>query len=87
MDTGDLDQLIRRLRELDNPAAYRDPQGIVELQSGVVEGLKRFEYGLLRQLRGAEGNELFLSGSEPVPPGYRKLIEEYYRELAKKRKR
>ena len=48
----------------------------------MVQGLKQFEDGLRRQLEGGE-REIFLSGSEDVPPGYREMVEEYYRALSR----
>ncbi len=45
--------------------------------------LKMLEYALRRE---ADGNRpaLQLSGSEDLPPGYRAMVEEYYRTLGKK---
>jgi hypothetical protein len=34
---------------------------------------------------GAERERLFLSGTDEVPEGYRKLVEEYYRALSRQR--
>ena len=45
--------------------------------------LKRFEFDLRKKV-GGDSQQLFLSGSDEVPPGFRQAIEEYYRSLAKK---
>jgi len=44
------------------------------------------EYALRRGVEG-ERPKLHLSGSEELPPGYKALVEEYYRSLARKRER
>ena len=69
------------MRELDDPRAYQDVEEIARLQTFVIEGLKRFEYQLRREVDG-ESEELFLAGSDEVPSGFRDLIEEYFRALA-----
>ena len=52
------------------------------LQDEVVQGLKRFEFALRRELQlGSE--RVFLSGSEEVPATFRELVEEYYRALSR----
>jgi hypothetical protein len=38
----------------------------------------------LRQRLDTGNNQLFLSGSEDVPPQFKSQIEDYYRRLAKK---
>ena len=73
-EVGDLAELIRAMRELDDPRAYQDVEEIARLQTFVIEGLKRFEYQLRREVDG-ESEELFLAGSDEVPSGFRDLIE------------
>ena len=80
--TPDLDAAISALRELERRRIYGDLKGLDELQSAVIRGLKEFEYRLRRRLATDEGKELFLTGSDEVPEGYRELVEEYYRSLA-----
>jgi hypothetical protein len=70
------------MRELDDQRVYADAAELERLQSFVVEGLKQFEYQLRRELS-EEDAQLFLSGSDEVPAGFRELIEEYYRSLSK----
>ena len=46
----------------------------------------RFEFDLRRKA-GTDSQQLFLSGADEVPAGFRQAIEEYYRALAKKNPR
>ena len=78
---GDLDEIIRRMRELDDQRVYQDADEIARLQTFILEELKRFEYRLRREVD-SESEELFLASSDEVPPGFRDLIEEYYRALS-----
>jgi hypothetical protein len=80
-EVGDLDEVIQRMRELDNMRVYQDAEAIARLQTFILEDLKRFEYRLRREVD-EENEELFLAGNEEVPPGFRELIEEYYRSLS-----
>lgn len=82
VDTRDLGRLIDQLRELRKATLSQDGVVFQQLQQQVVEGLKQFEYGLRRKLEGGD-REIFLSGSEDVPPGYRQMVEEYYRSLSR----
>ncbi len=77
----ELDEIIQRMREFDDPRVYQDAAVLAGLQSLLLENLKRFEYRLRREV-GTENEELFLALSDDVPPGFRELIEEYYRSLS-----
>ena len=83
-DVGDLDELIGNLRRMDDQRVYQDLEEVERLQSLLIEGAKRFEFGLRRRIEG-DGDDLLLRGSNEVPPGYEELIEEYYRSLSKGR--
>jgi len=85
IETGELDGIVERLRQLERDRPYGDPRGLAELQALVIQGLKEFEYVLRRELGGADDRELLLTGSDEVPDGYRELVEEYYRSLAEER--
>ena len=78
---GDLDEIIGRMRELDSMRVYQDAEELARLQTFILEELKRFEYRLRREVD-QENEELFLAGNDEVPPGFRELIEEYYRALS-----
>ncbi len=86
IDVRDLDAIVRRLRELDDRVAYGDPRALAQLQTEVIQGLKEFEYALRRWLEGQGEQRLYLTGSDEVPPAYRKLVEEYYRSLSERKK-
>ncbi len=74
----DLEAVSRELRTMDLGA----PEGLQQLKASV-DRLKRFEFDLRKKI-GGDSQQLFLSGSDEVPPGFRQAIEEYYRSLAKK---
>lgn len=80
---GEAEAILHRLRGLDNDRQFRDPLGLAKLTAQVVEDLKMLEYALRREAEG-EKPKLYLSGSEELPSGYKALVEEYYRSLARK---
>ena len=82
VSAGALDEIIRQMQEFDDPRVYQDVEVLARLQTSVLEELKRFEYRLRREVD-SESEELFLASSDGVPPGFRDLIEEYYRALSK----
>jgi hypothetical protein len=82
LDTRQLDEVIRGLRSMQDDRAYRDAAELLRLQAGVVENMKRFEFGLRRRAD-AGGSQPVLSGSDEVPEQFRKLVEEYYRSLSR----
>ncbi len=82
IDLRELDEILSALRQLDDPRVYQDASELQRLQSMVAEGLKRLEFGLRRQAE-ADTNTIVLSGSDEVPEEFRKLVQEYYRSLAR----
>jgi hypothetical protein len=82
-DTDQLDQILRGIRQLDDERVYRDFAEIERLQAALLEGIRRLEFVLLRELRGPDPERLLLPGTDEVPPGFRDLIEEYYRSLSR----
>ena len=86
VDVRDLDAVLRVLREFDDPHRYADAADLARLQASVVEGLKRFEFQLRRQVE-SKSDQLLLSGSDEVPSRFRELVDEYYRSLARLRSR
>ena len=81
-EAGDLDEIIRQMQELDDMRVYQDSAEIARLQTYLLEELKRFEYRLRREVD-VENDDLFLASSDAVPPGFRDMIEEYYRALSR----
>ena len=78
----ELDEIIQRMQEFDDTRVYQSIEVLAGLQTLILEELKRFEYRLRREVD-AESEELFLASSDDVPPGFRDLIEEYYRALSR----
>ena len=78
-----LGEVIAALRELDREDVYLDLNELNRLQSQIVEGLKQLEFGLRRELEGEGRDRVFVSGSDEVPTGFRRLVEEYYRALSR----
>lgn len=84
MNAADVDELLRALRTLDSDRVFRDAAELQRLQAFVAEGAKRVEFRLRREA-GADAAAAALPGSDEVPPEFKKLVEEYYRTLAKTR--
>jgi hypothetical protein len=49
----------------------------------MLDQLKRMEFSLRREVEGETGRNPTLTGSDDVPDGFRTLVEEYYRALAR----
>lgn len=75
--------LARRLQELASDRNFKDPLGLADLTAQVAGDIKMLEYVLRREADG-DRPALQLSGSEELPPGYRAMVEEYYKTLGKK---
>jgi hypothetical protein len=82
LSAKELDEILRVMRALDDDRVYQDLAELQRLQQFVTEGAKRFEFALRRRAA-ADGNEAVLSGADEVPEEFRKLVEQYYRSLAK----
>jgi len=87
VDARELDALINNMRALDNARVYTDFDEAARLQTQLVEGFRRFEFDLRRRLGAAGADQLLLGGSDDTPAAYKKLVEDYYRALAKDRKK
>lgn len=83
VETGDLDDVVRALRALDDQRIYGDLSELARLQGQLVEASKRFEYALRRELDPSMGDRPRLTGTEEIPEGYRRWVEEYYRALSR----
>jgi hypothetical protein len=80
IDPRELDEIVNALRRLQDDRVYQNVEELARLQSFVADSLKRFEFGLRRQLDANTG-AIVLSGSDEVPESFRKLVEQYYRSL------
>jgi len=77
-----LDEVISKLKELEDDRVYQDVGELARMQAFVAEGLKRFEFGLRRKVEG-EASAAALSGTDDVPTEFKALVEQYYRSLAR----
>jgi molybdenum-dependent DNA-binding transcriptional regulator ModE len=80
----DLRDVVRGMRRFEDEAIYGEPRGLARLVGSVVEGLKSAEFALRREIEGPDRAKLFQAGSQDLPPGWQRLVEEYYRSLSKK---
>ena len=85
IDVGELDNVINQMGGMDRRGVIGEAVGVALLEAEVIQGLKEFEFNLRRNLQLDTDPRLYLSGSDAVPAGYRQLVEEYYRELARRR--
>jgi hypothetical protein len=83
-DAATLEQWIQRLRELERGRSFDDAEELARLHAAVVEGLKAYEFALRRALETGDDRPL-LEASGEVPPGFKALVEEYYKSLARPR--
>jgi hypothetical protein len=84
LDVSDLDRIITGMRDLERSAALGDDAAAIgRLRDEVAEGLKDFEFGLRRELRGPDEDRPRLGRQDEVPPEYRELVEKYYESLAR----
>ena len=81
---ADLERLIARLRALENEKAFANPDDLARLRGSVIEGFKEFEFALRREFGDADGDRPTLGGTDEVPAGYRELVNEYFRSLARR---
>lgn len=86
LEAGDLDALIDRLRGLEDARAWGNSAGTAALRESLVQGFRRLEFELRRQLGAAADSRLLLLDTDTAPAGYRRAIEDYYRALARERR-
>jgi hypothetical protein len=81
--TRNLDQVIEALKLLDAGGNYVDPQQVARLKAAI-DLLRQVELGLVRDLsRIAPKEKYFYAEDSEAPSSYKKLVEEYYRALAR----
>ena len=84
VDVAQLDRMIAQLRALEAARVYNDTEELQRLQSAVVEGFKSFEFALRRAMEGDPRDRPLVGGTSDVPPEFRKMVEEYYKALARR---
>jgi hypothetical protein len=84
VDFAELDRVLAELRQLQDPRVYQNVEELVRRQAAVTEQLKRFEYGVRRQV--SDERAVALSGADEIPDEHKPLVEEYFRSLARPRR-
>ncbi len=85
VDPSDLNRMIDQMRQLENGKNYDDPASVERLQHSLIEGLKAFEFALRRQVEGNDKGRPSARGCRATcRPGFRQMVDEYYRSLSKK---
>lgn len=79
----DLQEVLDAMRRFEEDGIYADPAALADLHEEILNRLKRLEFGLRREVEGEADRRVTLTGSDEVPDGYRRLVEEYYRALAR----
>ena len=82
-DLTPVDDVVKALQDLGNEKNLQNPAGLQELYQTAVQRFKTLEFEIRKRVD-TSNEQLFLSGSDDVPPAFKKLIEEYSRALAKK---
>ena len=81
-DLTPIDDVVKALQALGSDKV-KDPKGLQELYQTAVDKFKALEFEIRKRVD-TSNEQLFLSGSEDMPPQFKSLIEEYYRALTKK---
>jgi len=78
-----LNDIIQELERLRNDRRYDSPEGIASLKQAI-DMLHQVEIDLSRELAQVTQNDKYLYAEDSeVPSSYKKLVEEYYKALAK----
>jgi hypothetical protein len=78
-----LERVIDSLRRAGQYSNYSDPEQIARLKSAI-DYTRKLESDLNRELdRLNQSDKYFMAEDNEAPADYRKLVEEYYRSLAK----
>jgi hypothetical protein len=80
---NDLQAVLEGLDRLGDQGVLTNPDELAMIHEDMVDRLKRIEFGLRREVEGETDRRATLTGSDDVPDGYRALVEEYYRSLAR----
>jgi hypothetical protein len=80
-----LEQVIEGLRRMDGARSFNDPEEVARLK-GAIDVLRGVEADLSRDLsRLTQKDKYFYSDDNNAPTSYKKLVDEYYKALAKGR--
>ncbi len=82
-DMRNLDRVIESLRRLGDGRKYEDPEMVARLKSAI-DMLHQVELSLNRELSQLTGKDkYFYAEDNEAPSSYKKLVEEYYKALAR----
>jgi hypothetical protein len=82
-EAQNLDRVIQELQRLSKDRRYDDPEGIARLKQAI-DYLHQVELSLGGALaRALQDSKYFYADDSDVPASYKKLVEEYYKALAK----
>jgi hypothetical protein len=80
----DVQAVLEALGRMSDERLLTDPRALAAVHEEMLDRLKRIEFTLRREVEGeADRSAPTLTGSDEVPDGYRSLVEEYYRSLAR----
>jgi hypothetical protein len=78
-----LEKVIESLRRAGDYMNYNDPEQIARLKSAI-DYMRKVEFDLARELDRLNQKDKYLSAEDNEAPGnYQKLVEEYYKSIAK----
>jgi hypothetical protein len=82
-EARDLEQILQQLQKLTTNQRYNNPEGIAYLKQAI-DRLHEVELALARDLtRLIQSDKFFYAEDSEVPASYKKLVDEYYKALAK----
>jgi len=81
-----LDQVLQQLQRMTDSRRYNSAEGIASLRMAI-DKLHQVELDLARDLqRSLQNDKFFYAEDSEVPASYKKLVDEYYKSLAKVKK-
>ena len=72
-DLVPVDDVVKALRDSSNEKNLQNPKGLQDLYTTAVEKFKVLEFEIRKRVDTTNG-QMFLSGSDDVPPAFRNLI-------------
>ena len=82
-DLAPVDEVVKALTALGNENNLKNPGQLQDLYATAVQKFKALEFEIRKRVD-TSNDQMFLSGSEDVPPAFKSLIEQYYRTIGKK---
>jgi hypothetical protein len=79
----DIGTLVAALRKLEQADAYQDPGAVLKRQAALIAALKELEFELRKDGDKAEALTATMSGDDKVSAEFRRLVDEYFRDLSR----